>query len=178
MGATSFDPMWGARSWRTSARPCPAQTHLDILGIETANLKIRSSAKGSFFTGAIGRSTFKTNNCFHQRSNSRGSRSVAKNTARRRTFYTRIVARASNSTLRGEFWNVSSTNLPTPVVGQDGKMFHFEPIHKPLECCYAHTEVWCRSGGSGFIDEPSRKVRETFRVKLAQRMTVRIQAGP
>jgi hypothetical protein len=77
-------------------------------------------------------------------------------------------------------WGVlecSSTNLPTPVVGQDGQVFHFEPIHKPQDCCYAHSEVWCRSGGSGFVDEPSRKVRETFRVRLAQRMTVRIQAG-
>lgn len=74
-------------------------------------------------------------------------------------------------------WGVlecSSTSLPSPVVGQDGKVFRFEPIHKPLECCYAHTEVWCKSAGSGFVDEPSPKVRETFRVRLAQRMTVRI----
>ena len=75
-------------------------------------------------------------------------------------------------------WGViecSSTNLPTPVVGQDGKTFQFEPVHRPLECCYAHTEVWCRTGGE-FVDEPSRKVRETFRVRLAQMMTVRIHA--
>ena len=76
-------------------------------------------------------------------------------------------------------WGVlecSSTNLPTPVVGQDGKVFHFESIHKPLECCYAHTEVWCELEGAGSVEEPSRKVRETFRVRLAQRMTVRIRA--
>ncbi len=45
-----------------------------------------------------------------------------------------------------------------------------------LECCYAHTEVWCRADGE-FIDEPSPKVKEMFRVRLAQLMTVRIQAG-
>jgi hypothetical protein len=75
-------------------------------------------------------------------------------------------------------WGVlecSSTNLPTPVVGQDGKVFHFEPVHKPTECCYAHTEVWCKSGGQP-VDQPSPKVKETFRVKLAQQMAVRIQA--
>jgi hypothetical protein len=75
-------------------------------------------------------------------------------------------------------WGVlecSSTDLPSPVVGQDGKTFHFEPIHRPLECCYAHTEVWCKCGGDP-IDEPSPKVKETFRVLLAQRMAVRIQA--
>jgi len=49
-------------------------------------------------------------------------------------------------------------------------------FNKFLECCYAHTEVWCKTGGE-FVDEPSRKVRETFRVKLALRMTVRIPAS-
>jgi hypothetical protein len=77
-------------------------------------------------------------------------------------------------------WGVlecSSTDLPSRVVGQDARVFHFEPVHQPLECCYAHTEVWCRSGGGELADEPSPKVRETFRVRLAQRMTVRIRAG-
>jgi hypothetical protein len=77
-------------------------------------------------------------------------------------------------------WGVlecSSADLPTPVVGQDGKVFHFEPIHRPLECCYAHTEVWCKSSGAP-VDEPSPKVKETFRVRLAQKMAVRIRAAP
>jgi len=77
-------------------------------------------------------------------------------------------------------WGVlecSSTNLPTPVVGQDGQTFQFEPVHKPLDCCYAHTEVWCRASEGGLVDAPSPKVKETFRVKLAQRMTVRIEAS-
>jgi hypothetical protein len=76
-------------------------------------------------------------------------------------------------------WGVlecSPTNLPTPIDGQDGRTFQFEPIHKPLKCCYAHTEVCCKTGGE-FVDEPSKKVRETFRVRLAERMTVRIQAS-
>jgi len=75
-------------------------------------------------------------------------------------------------------WGVlecSSTNLPTPIDGQDGRTFRFEPIHRPLECCYAHTEVCCRAGGE-FVDQPSRKVKEAFRVRLALRMAVRIPA--
>ena len=76
-------------------------------------------------------------------------------------------------------WGVlecSSTDLPTPIDGQDGKTFQFEPIHKPTECCFAHTEVHCKTAGE-FVDEPSRKVKEIFRVKLAQRMSVRIRAS-
>jgi len=76
-------------------------------------------------------------------------------------------------------WGVlecSSTDLPTPIDGQDGRAFQFEPIHKPLECCYAHTEVCCRAGGE-FVDAPSPKVKEMFRVRLAQRMSVRIHAS-
>lgn len=78
-----------------------------------------------------------------------------------------------------EGWGVlecSSTNLPTPIDGPDGKTFRFEPIHKPLECCYAHTELWCRTTEGEFVDQPSPKVKETFRVRLAQRMTVRKEA--
>jgi hypothetical protein len=76
-------------------------------------------------------------------------------------------------------WGVlecSSTDLPTPVDGADGRNFQFVPIHQPLECCYAHTEVWCKTVEGEVIDEPSKKVKETFRVKLARRMVVRIQA--
>ena len=77
-------------------------------------------------------------------------------------------------------WGVlecSAKNLPTPIAGTDGKEFEFEPIHKPLECCYAHTELWCKVCGGGSVDEPSKKVKETFRVKLSQMMTVRIHAS-
>ena len=76
-------------------------------------------------------------------------------------------------------WGVlecSSTNLPTTVVGQDGKAFQFEPVHRPLECCYAHTEIWCRGTGGELVVKPSPKVRETFRVRLSLKMTVCIQA--
>jgi hypothetical protein len=79
-----------------------------------------------------------------------------------------------------EGWGVlecSSTNLPTPIDGPDGKRFQFEPIHKPLECCYAHTELWCKAAEGEFVDLPSPKVKETFRVRLAQRMMIRIQAA-
>jgi hypothetical protein len=70
----------------------------------------------------------------------------------------------------------SSTNLPTPIDGQDGRTFQFETVHKPLECCHAHTELCCKAGGE-FVDEPSPKVKEIFRVRLALRMTVCIYAS-
>jgi hypothetical protein len=76
-------------------------------------------------------------------------------------------------------WGVlecSSTSLPTPINGQDGRTFQFEPIHRPLDCCFARTELCCKAGGES-VDEPSPKVREIFRVRLAQRMTVRIHAS-
>jgi hypothetical protein len=78
-----------------------------------------------------------------------------------------------------EGWGVlqcSSSDLPTPLDGSDGRRFEFKPIHRPQECCYAHAEVWCKVAEGEFVDEPSPKVKETFRVRLAQRMTVRIQA--
>ena len=75
-------------------------------------------------------------------------------------------------------WGVlecSSTNLPTPINAEDGRIFQFEAIHKPLKCCYAHTEICCKISGE-FIEVPSPKVKEIFRVRLALRMTVRIHA--
>lgn len=75
-------------------------------------------------------------------------------------------------------WGVlqcSSSELPTPIEGPDGRTFQFEVAHAPRECCYAHTELCCKSGDE-FV-EPSPKVKETFRVRLAQKMTIRIRAG-
>jgi len=76
-------------------------------------------------------------------------------------------------------WGVlecSATDLPTPIDADSGSEFCFEAVHNPLECCYAHTEIWCKRD-STVVDKPSPKVKETFRVKLAQRMTVRIPAS-
>jgi hypothetical protein len=76
-------------------------------------------------------------------------------------------------------WGVlecSATDLPMPISGYDGRTFQFQPVHTPLECCYAHTEVCCKVGDE-LVDNPSPKVKEIFRVRLAQRMTVRIDAG-
>lgn len=70
----------------------------------------------------------------------------------------------------------SSTDLPTPLEAGDGRLFEFTTVHKPLQCCYAHTEICCKVDGD-FVDSPSAKVKETFRVQLAQKMVVRIHAG-
>lgn len=70
----------------------------------------------------------------------------------------------------------SSTDLPTPIDGSEDKTFHFKVVHQPCECCYAHSEVWCTSDGVP-VDEPSKAVKETFRVRLAQKMKVRLEAG-
>ena len=75
-------------------------------------------------------------------------------------------------------WGVlecSSGDLPTPIAGPDGRTFRFEVVHAPRECCYAHTELCCKAGGE-FV-EPSPKVKEIFRVRLAQRMTILIRAS-
>jgi hypothetical protein len=76
-------------------------------------------------------------------------------------------------------WGVlecSSTDLPAPVSGPDGTLIHFKAVHSPERCCYAHTEIWCQTAQGEYVDRPSKVVRETFRVRLALKMTVRIQA--
>jgi hypothetical protein len=85
----------------------------------------------------------------------------------------------SNGKKLEDGWGIlecSSTNLPTPIYAEGGRIFQFEAIHRPVKCCYAHTEICCKLDG-GFVEEPSKKVKETFRVRLAQRMNVRIHAG-
>lgn len=69
----------------------------------------------------------------------------------------------------------SATDLPTPIEGADQRVFHFSAVHQPCECCYAHTEIWCVSAGEP-VDEPSKSVREAFRIKLALKMIVRKEA--
>lgn len=65
--------------------------------------------------------------------------------------------------------------VPTPIEGADHRIFYFSPAHRPLPCCYAHSEIWCRVDGQQ-IEQPSPKVRETFRVMLSKKMTIRIPA--
>ena len=69
----------------------------------------------------------------------------------------------------------SSSDLPSPIVAADGRVFEFSAIHDPTDCCYAHTELRCTEGGA-ILDAPSKKVRETFRVQLSQKMSIRIPA--
>src|ERR1700719_3729311 len=48
-----------------------------------------------------------------------------------------------------EGWGVLeclSSDLPTPIDGGNGVIFSFAPVHRPSECCYAHTEIWCKRG--------------------------------
>lgn len=66
-------------------------------------------------------------------------------------------------------------DVPSPIIGPDGRSYRFEPRHAPLDCCYAHAEIWCFEGDAD-VWEPSKKVREEFRVKLALAMRVRIAA--
>jgi hypothetical protein len=75
-------------------------------------------------------------------------------------------------------WGVlecSSSELPTPI-DLALATFSFQVVHQPKECCYAHTELWCKRGHQ-LVDEPSKTVKETFRVKLALKMRVRITAS-
>lgn len=75
-------------------------------------------------------------------------------------------------------WGVlqcSLKDLRTVLSLPGSEVFEFVTVHKPRDCCYAHTELWCRSNGA-FVKEPSPKVKETFRVQLALKMEVRIAA--
>jgi hypothetical protein len=89
-----------------------------------------------------------------------------------------LHADCCGGTRRGEMGvlECSSTDLPAPIDGADGGPIRFRPVHRPLKCCYAHTEIWCRNAEGEDVERPSRHVREAFRVGLALRMTVRILA--
>ncbi|MEQ1946442.1 MAG: hypothetical protein ABL995_04600 [Bryobacteraceae bacterium] len=66
----------------------------------------------------------------------------------------------------------AARDLPTPIPGADDRQFDFSLKHVPLECCYAHSEIFCEADGVE-IPKPSAKVRERFRVELALRSTIR-----
>ncbi len=50
--------------------------------------------------------------------------------------------------------------------------YRFKPKHAPLECCYAHSAIWCN--GEGNIDQPyekpSKTARDLFRARLLEKM--------
>jgi len=70
--------------------------------------------------------------------------------------------------------------LPSPVKAADGGSFVFSPKHAPEATCYAHSELWCKNDLSvaNEYDYPPKSVRETFRIKMARVMSVRIPAVP
>lgn len=70
----------------------------------------------------------------------------------------------------------SATDLPTALHSANGQQYDFFVKHVPRECCYAHSEILCRCGGDE-VDEPSRKVKETFRVLLALKMSINKEAA-
>lgn len=69
--------------------------------------------------------------------------------------------------------------LPSPVNTIDGRSYVFFPKHIPEPTCYAHSELWCRKNLSDAseYDDPPTSVKETFRIKLARVMSVRIPAA-
>ena len=69
----------------------------------------------------------------------------------------------------------SATDLPTPFKSGDNRDFHFSPVHNPEECCYAHTEIRCAVNGVE-VQQPSKLVKERFRVELALKMTMHTAA--
>ncbi len=67
--------------------------------------------------------------------------------------------------------------IPSPVGSLDGRSSYiFSPKHVPTPTCYAHSELWCRKDSSDAdeYDNPPTSVKETFRIKLARVMAVRI----
>jgi hypothetical protein len=69
--------------------------------------------------------------------------------------------------------------LPSPVSATDGRSYVFSPKHVPEPTCYAHSELWCRKNLSDTdeYDNPPTSVKESFRIKLARVMSVRIPAA-
>ena len=69
--------------------------------------------------------------------------------------------------------------IPSPVSATDGRNYAFFPRHVPETTCYAHSELWCRKELSDIneYDNPPSSVKETFRIKLARVMSVRIPAA-
>lgn len=68
------------------------------------------------------------------------------------------------------------SDLPTPVLGGDNREFRFSAVHRPERCCYAHTEIHCTVEGNE-VEQPSKVVKEKFRVALALKMTIHTPAG-
>jgi hypothetical protein len=62
-------------------------------------------------------------------------------------------------------------DLPKKVAAHD-REFAFVPKHVPLECCYAHSEIWCNPQGD--IDQPcerpSKTIRDLFRAELLSKI--------
>jgi hypothetical protein len=74
-------------------------------------------------------------------------------------------------------------SMPHTAVNQDhraqtGADFSFCAVHDPLPACYAHSEIRCTTSKDGRRAhiEPTKDVRDKFRVKLAKALSVEIQA--
>ncbi|HYM10163.1 MAG TPA: hypothetical protein VEU62_05510 [Bryobacterales bacterium] len=69
-------------------------------------------------------------------------------------------------------------DIPDPVSSEDGREYRFLMKHAPTDTCYAHSEIWCRLQVAALdgYDEPPKNVKEKFRARLAQRVTVAIPA--
>lgn len=54
-----------------------------------------------------------------------------------------------------------------------GRVFDFAPAHDPLPTCYAHSLVTCRDAADALARhaEPTRPVKNDFRLRFAQAMT-------
>lgn len=61
---------------------------------------------------------------------------------------------------------------------RDGETFDFSPVHRPLVCCYAHSEIHCtpQTHASPQHTEPPREVKKAFRLRIARALSVVIAA--
>jgi hypothetical protein len=64
---------------------------------------------------------------------------------------------------------LSVEKIPGPLHSGDNRSFVFQPVHKPLPLCGAHSVLGCLEAGdtSGKYMVPSRKVLNDLRTKLA-----------
>jgi len=78
-------------------------------------------------------------------------------------------------------FGLSVLSIMLELPDKQGSLYIFQPAHKPLPDCYAHSQVHCTKQQSRLSDsepadhiQPPKEVRKAFRGKLATQLSVLI----
>ena len=61
----------------------------------------------------------------------------------------------------------------------DNWVFTFQPMHRPLPACYAHSEIDCLESSGNSTSQhvnPPKRIRNAFRLRIARALSVAIPA--